>query len=81
MVLSVYAGSIRKDRREDYKCVPETWMKKNFGDRVKEWFHLRNGNLIVKLHDVTGVDDYDKAKSINTLPSLFGSCVLSHSKK
>ena len=56
-------------------------MKENFDDRVKEWFPLKNGNLIVKLEDDEGVDDYNKAKSINTMPSHFGSCILSHSKR
>ena len=79
--LSVYGGNIRKDINEEYKCVTENWMKENFDDRVKEWFPLKNGNLIVKLEDDEGVDDYDKAKSINTMPSHFGSNILSHSKR
>ena len=56
-------------------------MTENFDDRVKEWFPLKNGNLIVKLEDDEGVDDFDKAKSINTMPSHFGSYILSHSKR
>ena len=56
-------------------------MRENFDDRVKEWFPLKNGNLIVKLEDDEGVDDYNKAKSINTMPSHFGSYILSHSKR
>ena len=56
-------------------------MKENFDDRIKEWFPLKNGNSIVKLEDDEGVDDYDKAKSVNTLPSHFGSYILSHSKR
>ena len=56
-------------------------MKENFDDRIKKWFPLKNGNLIVKLQDDEGVDDYDKAKSINTMPSHFGSYILSHSKR
>ena len=48
---------------------------------LKEWFPLKNGNLIVKLEEDEGVDDYDKAKSINTMPSHFGSSILSHSKR
>ena len=79
--LSVYGGNIRKDINEEYKCVTEHWMKENFVDRVKEWFPLKNGSLIVKLEDDEGVDDYDKAKSINKMPSQFGSYILSHSKR
>ena len=79
--LSVYGGNIRKDINEEYKCVTENWMRENFDDRVKEWFPLKNGNFIVKLEDDDGVDDYDKAKSKNTMPSHFGSFILSHSKR
>ena len=79
--LSVYGGNIRKDINEEYKCVTENWMRENFDNRVKEWFPLKNGNFIVKLEDDEGVDDYDKAKSINTMPSHFGSFTLSHSKR
>ena len=56
-------------------------MRENFDDRIKEWFPLKNGNFIVKLEDDEGVDDYDKAKSVNTMPSHFGSYILSHSKR
>ena len=79
--LSVYGGNIRKDINEEYKCVTENWMRENFDARIKEWFPLKNGNFIVKLEDDEGVDDYDKAKSINTMPSHFGSFILSHSKR
>ena len=79
--LSVYGGNIRKDINEEYKCVTENWIRENFDDRVKEWFPLRNNNFIVKLEDDEGVDDFDKAKSVNTMPSHFGSYVLSHSKR
>ena len=79
--LSVYGGNIRKDIIDEYKCVTENWMRENFDYRVKEWFPLKNGNLIVKLEDDEGVDDYDKAKSVNTMPSHFGSYILSHSKR
>ena len=79
--LSVYGGNIRKDINEKYKCVTENWMKENFDDRVKEWFPLKNGNLIKKLEEDEGVDDYDKEKSINTIPSQFGKNILSRSKR
>ena len=79
--LSNYGGNIRKDINEDYKCVTEIWMRENFDDRVKEWFPLKNNNFIVKLEDDEGVDNFDKAKSINTMPSHFGSFILSHRKR
>ena len=56
-------------------------MKENFDERVKECFRLKNGNLIVKLKDDEGIEDYDKAKSITTMPPHFGSFVYSHSKR
>ena len=79
--LSVYGGNIRKDINEEYKCVTEKWMRENFDDRVKEWFPLKDGNLIVKLGNDEGVDDYDKAKLVRTMLSHFGSFILSHSKR
>ena len=47
-------------------------MKEIFDDRMTEWFCLKIGNSIVKLHDDEGVDDYDRAKSISKKPSHFG---------
>ena len=79
--LSVYGGNIRKNINEEYKCVTENWMTENFDDRVKEWFPLKNGTLLVKLEDAKGADGFDKSKSINTMPSQFGSNILSHSKR
>ena len=55
-------------------------MRENFDGRVKEWFPLKNGNLKVELEDDEGVDDYDRARSENTMPSHFGSNSLSYSK-
>ena len=55
--------------------------KKKFDDIVEDWFPLKNGNLIVKLEDNEDIDDYDKAKSINSMPSHFGSYISSHSKR
>ena len=55
-------------------------MREKFNDRVKEWFPLKNCNLEVKLEEEESVDCYDKAKSVNTMPSHFGSYILSHSK-
>ena len=79
--MSVYGSNLREDLKEENKCVTETWMRENFDDRVQEWFPLNNGNIIVKLLDDEAVDDYGKAISINTMPSHFGSYILSHSKR
>ena len=56
-------------------------MRESFDDRVKDWSPLKNGNLLVKLNYDEGVDDYDKARSINTMPSHFRCYILSHSKR
>ena len=56
-------------------------MKENFDNRVKDWFFFKNGNIIVKIEADEGVDGYDREKPINTMPSHFGSCNLSHSKR
>ena len=56
-------------------------MRENFDDRDKEWFPLKNGNLRVKLEGDKGVDDYDTAKSVKTMPSHFGKYILSHSNR
>ena len=79
--LSVYGGNFRQYINEEYECFTENWMKENFDDRVKEWLPLKNGLLIVKLENNEVVDDYDKAKSVNTMPSHFGSIILPHSKR
>ena len=39
-------------------------MKDDFDSRVKEWWPMKKGDLIVKLEDDAGVDDQDLAKSI-----------------
>ena len=59
----------------------QTLIGEKFDGRVKKWFPLKNANLTVKLKDVKVVDDYDKAKSVNTMPSLFGTYILSFSRR
>ena len=41
---------------------------------------MQNSNLVVKIEDDEGVDYYDKANSTNTMPSHFGSYILSDGK-
>ena len=55
-------------------------MRENFADEVKEWFSLKNGNLLVFLEGNEDFDDYDKTKSVDPMPSLIGSYILSHSE-
>ena len=47
-------------------------MKKNFDDRVKEWWPIKNGNLLVKLEDDEGVADEGPAKSIRQMHCHLG---------
>ena len=58
--MSVYGGNIRRHINEEYKCVTETLMTENFDDRVKDWFPLKSGKLLVKWENERSVDDYDK---------------------
>ena len=55
---SVYDRNIRRV----VNCVTQHWINENYDDRVKKRKPLKNGNLIVKLEDVAGVDDVDIAK-------------------
>ena len=48
---------------------------------LKNGFLSKNGNLLLKLENDGGFVDYDKAQSKNTMPSHFGSLILSHSKR
>ena len=56
-------------------------MRENFDDRVKDWFPLKNDNLLVKLEDDLSADDYDEAKLVIRVPSRFGSYILPHSRR
>ena len=55
--LSVYGGIIKKYINEEDKSVREAWMRENFNDMVKEWFRLKNGDLIVRIEDHKSVND------------------------
>ena len=79
--LSVHDGEKWKGINEECKCVTYTWMTENVDHGVKGWFPLKNGCLIVKLVDDKGVDDYDEAKLVKSMPSRFGTYILSHSKR
>ena len=81
IILSVCGDIFRKAINEEYKYVTESWMEEYVDDRVKYWFPLKSGNSIVEIEDDHGVEDHDRAKSINTMPSHFGSYILSHSKR
>ena len=56
-------------------------MKENDDDRVKEWWPSKNGTLIGKLEDDSGVDDHDIAESINQVPCHLGSYMLVNSER
>ena len=68
-----------RDVNDQYNSVTENWMKGTYDDGVKNWWPLKNGNLIVKLEDDAGVDDQDSVSSINQLPCHVGSYISAHS--
>ena len=53
---AAYGYNIRSDIDESYNCVSKQWMKTEYDDRVKEWFPLKKGNLMVKIIDPDGLD-------------------------
>ena len=48
-------------------------MKTEYGDRVKEYIPLENGNYLVNEKDHDGVDDNGISKNLNSQPFQFGS--------
>ena len=57
-----------KDDNDQFKCVTVNWMRENYVDRVREWWPMRNGKLIVESEDDSGVDDQQIAKSFIQMP-------------
>ena len=53
-------------------------MREKYDDRVKEWWPMKNGNLINIVEDDAGVDDQDIAKSDSQMPCHLGSYILDH---
>ena len=78
---SVYAGNIRGDVKDQFKCVTENWMRGNYDDGLKEWWPVKNGNSINKLEEDAGVNDQDIAKSNNQMLCQLGSFILAQSKR
>ena len=78
---SVYGVNIRRHVNNQYICVTENWMSYNQYSRFKEWFPMKNGDLLVKLKDDVGVDDQDIAKSNNEIFCQLGSFRLGQSKR
>ena len=78
---SLYGGSIRKDIEETYKCVTQRWMRNEDDGSVKQWVHPKNGNLMIRIKDIEGVDDEDTSKTTTSRPSHLGLFILSHLKK
>ena len=56
-------------------------MKNDDDDSVKEWFPLKNGNIMVKTKDKEGVDDEGISQQVNSQPCQLGSFILSHPKR
>ena len=55
-------------------------MKRNYDDRAKEWWPMKNGTCLVTLENDAGVDDQDIAKSFNEVPCRLCSYILGRSK-
>ena len=76
---SLYGVQIRRDINESYYCKSEKWMKKEFDEKVLEYWKLSNENNIVKMKRDDGLDDDCVIKS--TLPAVFGAFILSNRKR
>ena len=61
---SIYGWNIRLDVSEHYKCFTDNWMKEKYEYRVKEWWPLENGCLIVILEEDSGVGDHSARNEI-----------------
>ena len=46
---AVYGFCKRAEVNEFFKRVSTHWLRTEYADRVKEWFSLRNGNIMVEL--------------------------------
>ena len=77
----MFGGNIRKEICEQNRRVTGSWMEEKFDDRLKKWWPLKNDTLILKMQDYEGVDDQERLKSKNTMPSHLGSLVLGHEKR
>ena len=75
---SLYGVQIRKDISESYYCKSEKWMKTEFDENVLDYWKLSNGNYIVKMKKVDGLDDDCDIK--NPLPAVLVAFILSNSK-
>ena len=51
-------------------------MKKEYDDRVIEWFPLKNDNIMVKIADHDDVDENGYSKKINSQLCHLGSYIL-----
>ena len=56
-------------------------MKNEHDESVIEWFHLNNGNIMVKIKDNEGVDDEGISKKVNSQQFHLSCFILSHSKR
>ena len=56
-------------------------MKTEYDNQVKEWFPLKNGNIMVKLQNHDGFDDNGYSKPMNSQLCHLGCFISSHSKR
>ena len=77
----MFGGNIRKKNCEQNRRVTRSWMEEKFDDKIKNWWPLKNDNLIIKMQDDERVDNQERLKSVNTMPSHLGSLVFGHKKR
>ena len=64
-----------------FNCVSKNWLETEYVDRVKEYIPLKNGAYLVNVKDHDGADDNSVSNKVTSQPFLFGSLILSHSKR
>ena len=75
---SLYGVQIRKDKNDSYYRKAEQWMKRQYDEKVLDFWKLPNGNYIVKMKKDDGLDDDCDNK--NTRPGHLGAFILSNSR-
>ena len=75
---SFYGENIRKNIEEKFACKSETWMMREYDERVTDYWKMSHGNYIVEMIDDAGLED--EVKKLSTMPLNLGVFVLSNSK-
>ena len=76
---TLYGVEICRDIDEFYKCKSHHWMETENDGNVLGYWKLPNGNYVVKLKKLDGLEAVIDVK--HTLPSHLGAFILSKSKR